>query len=66
MRHDMTTYFDAVLDDDMKPLVNGTPEEVLAWLEERINLMPLQEQVRVCIGRTMQMVTVEEYLEQFG
>lgn len=59
----MTTYFDAVLDERMQPLVNGTPEEVLAWLESRPQF---EDQVQVCIGKTMQLVTVEEYLQQFG
>lgn len=63
MRHDMTTYFDAVLDEDLKPLCNGTPEEVLAWLESR---QEYYDELQVCIGRTMQFVTVEEYLKQFG
>ncbi|QJD49807.1 hypothetical protein SEA_CLUBPENGUIN_83 [Streptomyces phage ClubPenguin] len=63
MRHDMTAYFDAVLDERMRPLCNGTQEEVLAWLESRPQF---EDDVVVCIGKTMQMVTVEEYLEQFG
>jgi hypothetical protein len=60
-RHDMTMYFDAVLDDRMNPLYNGTTEEVLAWLETE---KPMT--VSVCIGKTMQIVTVEKYVEQFG
>lgn len=59
----MTPYFDAVLDERMTPLVNGTQEEVLEWLESRPTL---ESQVQVCIGKTMQLVTVEEYLQQFG
>jgi hypothetical protein len=68
----MTTYFDAVLDEHMKPLCNGTQEEVLAWLEERRNDWRKgdqsieDKQVRVCIGKTMQLVTVGEYIDQFG
>jgi hypothetical protein len=57
----MTMYFDAVLDDRMNPLYNGTTEEVLAWLETE---KPMT--VSVCIGKTMQLVTVEKYVEQFG
>lgn len=56
-------YFDAVLDDDMKPLCNGTQEEVLAWLDERPQF---HDQLQVCVGKTMQFVTVEEYLQMFG
>lgn len=63
MRHDMTTYYDAVLDGDMQPLCNGSQDEVLEWLETRPSL---QDDVTVCIGRTMKFVSVEEYLQQFG
>lgn len=59
----MTTCFDAVLDDRKKPLYNGTPEEVLMWLESQPSI---QNEVMVCIGRTMRFVTVEEYLQEFG
>mgnify|MGYP001085184536 CR=1 FL=1 len=59
----MTTYFDAVLTDDMKPLCNGSPEEVLEWLEARPQF---HDEIQVCIGRTMKFVTVQEYLEEFG
>lgn len=55
-------FFDAVLDDRMNPLCNGTQEEVLAWLEGHRS----DEKVQVCIGKTMQLVTAEEYVEQFG
>lgn len=63
MRHDMTTYFDAVLDGSKKPLCNGSQEKVLEWLESRPSV---QSEIKVCIGRTMEIVSVEEYLEQFG
>lgn len=63
MKHDMTTYFDAVLDNNMKPLCNGTPEEVLAWLEARSEY---HGELQVCIGMSMRFVTVEEYLQMFG
>lgn len=63
MKHDMSVYFDAVLDVNMTPLCNGTPEEVLAWLDERPQF---HDQVQVCIGKTMEFMTVEDYLEQFG
>ena len=61
----MTTYFDAVLDGDMRPLVNGSPEEVLLWLDRR-PLIQERDDLQVCVGRTMQLMTVEEYLQQFG
>lgn len=63
MIHDMTTYFDAVLDENMTPLCNGTPEEVLEWLDQRKGI---EDEVCVCVGRTMKIITVKEYLEQFG
>lgn len=63
MRHDMTAYFDAVLDENMRPLFNGSAEEVLGWLEARPSL---EKKVRVCIGRDEKTVTVEEYLQQFS
>lgn len=59
----MTTYFDAVLDERMNPLVNGRPEEVLEWLDQRRGI---EGEIRVCIGKTMQIVSVEEYLQEFG
>lgn len=63
MKHEMSVYFDAVLDVNMTPLCNGTQEEVLAWLDERPQF---HDQVQVCIGKTMEFMTVEDYLEQFG
>lgn len=67
----MSAYFDTVLDERMNPLYKGSPEEVLGWLEERRNDWresepPIDGKVWVCISKTMQMVTVEEYLRQFG
>lgn len=59
----MTTYFDAVLDEKMNPLVNGTPEEVLEWLDKRRGI---EDDVHICVGRTMTFMTVAEYLEEFG
>ena len=56
-------YFDAVLDERMHPLCNGTPEEVLAWLEAR---REYDDDICVCIGKTMKIVSVEEYLADFG
>jgi len=63
MRHDMTAYFDAVLDQQMRPLCNGSPEEVLEWLDRHRNI---EDELQVCVGRTMKLITVEEYLQQFG
>ena len=51
-------YFDAVLNDDMEPVFDGTPEEVKAWLEANETEFSTQ----VCIGSTMKLVSVPEYL----
>jgi deoxycytidine triphosphate deaminase len=54
-------YFDAVLNDEtMSPVYNGTPDETKEWLEKyaRLFLAPLN----VCVGRTLDIVTVPEYL----
>lgn len=53
-----TTYFDAVL-DNMMPVYNGTPKETVQWLKEH----PEANLFEVCVGQTMQMVTVSKYLE---
>lgn len=53
-------YFDAVLDKDSRPIFNGTPEETMEWLKTN----QWAHKVDVCIGRTMQIVSVPEYLEQ--
>lgn len=52
-----TTYYDAVLDENMNPLFNGTPEDTKEWLEKN----KTDNSVRVCIGESMVLVTVPEY-----
>lgn len=52
------TYFDTVLAPRMDPVFTGTPEEVVKWLKER----PQAATFEVCIGKTMSIVTVGEYL----
>jgi hypothetical protein len=51
-------YFDAVLDKDMKPVFNGTPEETKKFLEE--TLLSLDHSV--CVGITMHLLTIPQYL----
>jgi hypothetical protein len=51
-------YFDAVLDENMNVLFNGTPDETKKWLEE--NEVD-DNTVRVCIGTSMAIVTTLEY-----
>lgn len=53
-------YFDAVLDFNLKPLFNGTPEETKKWLLKQPDVF--LDQVRVCVGYSMEMLTVTEYL----
>jgi hypothetical protein len=55
----MSTYLDAVLNNHMDVLFNGTPEETVKWLEEVIT--PDQSWL-VHMGRTMQSVSVVAYL----
>jgi hypothetical protein len=52
-------YFDAVLDNDMKPLFNDTPEKTRAWLEERPEL---HNKVSVCTGESLHLISVDGYL----
>ena len=56
-----STYFDAVLDGAMIPVFNGTAQETVAWLGKPENAWALGYQV--CIGETLQLVSVEEYLK---
>jgi hypothetical protein len=53
------TYFDAVLDNDMKVLFNGIPEDTKQWLREN----PGMQDFSVCIGKTMHLVSAREYLD---
>lgn len=54
------TYFDAVLDENMNPLFNGTSEDTKEWLEKN----ETDNSVRVCIGESMVLVTVQEYMRR--
>lgn len=54
-------FFDAVIDRDMQPLYNDTPEKVEEWLllhgEQWKNF-------RVVAGKTMKILSVEEYIAE--
>jgi len=52
-------YFDAVLDAKMMPVFNGTREETVAWLKDHPEAFGMD----VCLGRSLMMVTVPEFLE---
>lgn len=55
-------YFDAVLDRDLNPVFNGTPEETAVWLRERAEE---HKDWMVCPGYAMRLMTVEDYLKSF-
>jgi hypothetical protein len=52
-------YFDAVIDSEMTPVFNGTPQEVRAWLDTAPDTL----KYNVCIGADLRIVSVEEYLK---
>lgn len=53
-------YFDAVLDENMKPIFHGTPRETKEWLEKN----KTDNSARVCIGTSLAIVTVPEYMRR--
>lgn len=53
-------YFDAVLSKNMKPLFNGSPEDTKQWLKDN----ETRSSDLVCKGDTLELMTVEEYLER--
>jgi hypothetical protein len=53
-------YFDAVLDYDMQPIFNGTPEKTREFLETKV----LSLDHMVCVGKTMELLTIPQYLER--
>jgi hypothetical protein len=56
-------YFDAVLDENMRAFYNGTPKQVVDWLRKH----PEHEKAtHVAVGRTMEVLTISEYLEKYG
>lgn len=57
-------FFDAVLNDRLYPIFNGTAEETLAWVKKNAEEYEKEHdhEARVCIGTTMQTVTATKYL----
>ena len=56
-------YFDAVLVSDSGEVVfNSTPENTKRWIEETEWVQT--EEYTVCDGRTLQFMTVEEYINK--
>ena len=56
-------YFDAVLDDRMIPVFNGLPEETEKWLKKNPDSLDLSAHT-VCLGHSMTVVPVSQYLEE--
>ena len=52
-------YLDAVFDEEMNPVFNDTPENVKDWLEKN----PDKQDLDVCIGRTLKVVSARDYLK---
>lgn len=53
-------FFDAVVNDRMVPLFNGTPREVRVWLARLED--GAEKGLRVCVGSDLRVVSVQEYL----
>ena len=52
-------YFDAVLDENLEPIFNGTPEEVKTWL--RAHREEISPRSQVCVGESLLLVSLEVY-----
>ena len=48
----------------MVPLFNGTQEETIAWIKKQ--KFKEHGTYRVCIGKTMKLVTILEYLNMYN
>lgn len=58
------TYFDAVIGSGLEPIFNGTPDETREWLADAIERGVHSDNWRVCIGVSLSLVTVDEYLRR--
>ena len=56
-------YLDAVVDVMLDSIFNGTQEEVLSWLEQHMIFAPV---VQVCVGRTLEILSVDEYIKRYS
>jgi len=54
-------YYDAVLDDNMRPVFNGTQEETVKWLTDSASRFT--DTYRVCVGMTMRLMEISDYLK---
>lgn len=58
-------YFDAVLDENMRPVFNGTPTEVLNWLNENAYAQQRSDW-RVCRGKDLKLINTWEYVHMYS
>lgn len=64
----MSVYLDAVLETDSDrytPIFNGVREATIAFLKDRLDDEEVMSS-RVCVGETLRLYTVEEYLNIFA
>jgi hypothetical protein len=61
----MDVYLDAVLDVNANPIFNGTTEEVVEWLCQTADNRRMQESLRICVGRTLEMKSIDDYLRAY-
>lgn len=55
-------YFDAVLDDNMQPVYNGTPEQTYKWLSGSAE--HFTNTYQVCRGKDMRLFEIADYLRE--
>lgn len=59
----MSTFFDAVMDENCGILFNGTRVEVVEWLIAGSHDTKFQATLQVCEGRTLAMKSIDRYLK---
>lgn len=60
----MGTYFDAVLNVEYEAVFNGTTEETVKYIKSTPKVRT-DSDYRVCIGRTMEITSVDLYMDRF-
>lgn len=53
-------FLDAVLDENIKPVFNAQPHEVVQWLKDN----PVPDDYQVCVGKTLEFLSVRAYLDR--
>ncbi|AXQ61309.1 hypothetical protein SEA_LIBERTYBELL_68 [Streptomyces phage LibertyBell] len=56
-------YFDAVLDGNMQPVYNGTPEQTYKWLSGSVE--HFTNTYQVCRGKDMRLFEIADYLKEY-